>query len=204
MERNAANRSSVGSESITTGQCILVKHDEADEQGIDYAGQWKAKVLEVRALDTEHVYIRVAWLNRPEDLVGGRKAYHGKYELVPTNQMDVIDAMTVNGPCDVVHWEEQDDDSKELPDVRIQFYHVRERCCMLTRSQDQFFWRQTYDYVGTKTFSNLRKICVDNAPVNPDQMILQCGNPDCRKWQHIKCIAEDGAQQAGTSLLHLP
>ena len=45
---------------------------------MDFSGQWKAKVLEVRALDSEHVYIRVAWLNRPEDLQGGRKAYHGK------------------------------------------------------------------------------------------------------------------------------
>lgn len=107
----------MGSESITTGQCILVKHDEGEEQGIDYTGQWKAKVLEVRALDSEHVYIRVAWLNRPEDLTTGRKAYHGKYELVPTNQMDIIDAMSVNGPCDVARWDENDDESATLPEA---------------------------------------------------------------------------------------
>lgn len=70
-------------------------------------------------------------------------------------------------------------------------------CLWLTAIQDQFFWRQTYDYVGTKTFSDLRKICVDNAPVNPDEMILQCGKEDCRKWQHLRCIAEAAAQQAG-------
>lgn len=74
-------------------------------------------MLEVRALDTEHVYIRVAWLNRPEDLKAGRKSYHGRYELIPTNQMDIIDAMTVNGPCDVVHWDEQDDESPALAEV---------------------------------------------------------------------------------------
>ncbi len=53
----------------------------------------EAKVLEVRALDPEHVYIRVAWLNRPEDLAGGRQPHHGKNELIPTNQLDIIDAM---------------------------------------------------------------------------------------------------------------
>lgn len=63
------------------------------------------------------MYIRVAWLNRPEDLKTGRKAYHGKYELIPTNQMDIIDAMAVNGPCDVVQWDESDDESPALPEV---------------------------------------------------------------------------------------
>lgn len=63
--------------------------------------------------------------------------------------------------------------------------------------KDQFFWRQTYDYVGTKTFSDLRKICIDDAPVNPDEMILQCPSKECRKWQHIRCMATEAAQQAG-------
>ena len=27
-------------------------------------------------------------------------------------------------------------------------------------------------------------------------MILQCGNPECKKWQHLKCIAEAAAKQA--------
>jgi hypothetical protein len=124
----------VGSESIATGQCILVKADDSDDAKIDVAGQWKAKVLEVRALDSEHVYIRVAWLNRPEDLATGRKSYHGKNELVPSNQMDIIDAMAVNGSLEVQHWDDKDDNSAMMED-------------------DQYFWRQTLDYSGTRTFS---------------------------------------------------
>ena len=27
-------------------------------------------------------------------------------------------------------------------------------------------------------------------------MILQCSNKDCRKWMHVKCIAEDAAERA--------
>lgn len=103
---------------------------------MDTASQWKAKVLEVRALDPEHVYIRLSWLNRPEDLDSGRKDYHGKNELIPTNQMDVIDAMAVNGALEVKHWNEfADEDEKSMPD------------------EDEYFWRQTFDFANTKTFS---------------------------------------------------
>ncbi len=129
----------MGQESIAVGQSILVKHDTSEEAKIDIAAQWKGQVLEVRALDPEHVYIRVAWLNRPEDLPGGRKSYHGKNELIPTNQMDVIDAMSVNGKLEVGHWEEKDDDSM-LP------------------MEDQYFWRQTLDYGNMKTFSVCNKM----------------------------------------------
>lgn len=125
----------VGSESIATGQCILVKHDDSsDDARIDIPAQWKAKVLEVRALDSEHVYIRVAWLNRPEDLPQGREAFRGKNELIPTNQMDVIDAMAVNGSLELQWWDEADDEAGMV-------------------DEDTFFWRQTYDYSGTGKFS---------------------------------------------------
>jgi hypothetical protein len=114
----------------------LVKHDESKDPLIDVASQLKAKVLEVRALDPEHVYIRLSWLDRPEDLEGGRKDYHGKNELVPTNQMDVIDAMAVNGVLQVKHWDETaDDDEMSMPE------------------KDEYFWRQTFDFANTKTLS---------------------------------------------------
>lgn len=126
----------VGAESIATGECILVKHDDTADPKIDTASQWKAKVLEVRALDPEHVYIRLSWLNRPEDLDSGRKDYHGKNELVPTNQMDIIDAMAVNGALQVKKWDElADDDEASMPE------------------EEQYFWRQTFDFANTKTYS---------------------------------------------------
>ena len=125
----------MGSESIATGQCILVNYSDTDDDAkVDLANQWKAKVLEVRALDSEHVYARVVWLNRPEDLDSGRKAYHGKNELIPTNQMDIIDAMAVNGTLDIVHWNDTEDDGAMM-------------------AEDQYFWRQTFDYANTRTFS---------------------------------------------------
>lgn len=121
----------VGNESISTGQCVLIKQDDAEDATLDLAAQWKAKVLEVRALDSEHVFIRVAWLNRPEDLDSGRQAYHGTNELIPTNRMDVIDAMSVNGTFEIVKWDDGDNDTAVV-------------------SHEQYFWRQTLDYCENK------------------------------------------------------
>jgi hypothetical protein len=40
----------VGCGSIATGEFILVKHDGTDDFAVDSSSDWKAKVLEVRAL----------------------------------------------------------------------------------------------------------------------------------------------------------
>lgn len=60
----------------------------------------------------------------------------------------------------------------------------------------RYFWRQTYDYANTKSFSELRQICRDQTPQNPDETILQCSSAKCRKWMHVKCIAEDALERA--------
>lgn len=127
----------VVSESIAVGECVLVAHgslDTSKPNEIDVSEQWKAQVLDVRALDSEHVYVRVAWLNRPEDLESGRRPYHGKNELIPTNELDIIDAGSVNGRIDFVKWKEEEDDAEKM-------------------DEDQYFWRQTYDAATTRTFS---------------------------------------------------
>jgi len=113
--------------------------------------------------------------------------------------MDIIDAMAVNGKLDVKHWDETaDEDETSMPEV------------------DEYFWRQTFDFANTKTFSvrhecaflgsqhilltrssqALRKICVDDAPQNPDELIVQCSDVKCRKWLHVRCIAKQALQRA--------
>ena len=121
----------MGLGSIATGEFILVKHDGTDDLAADSSSDWKAKVLEVRALDEEHVYIRVSWLNRPEDLAGGRRDYHGKNELVPTNQIDIIDATTVNGKFDLKWRTEMEDiDSDDA------------------FGKEVYYWSQTLDFTN--------------------------------------------------------
>lgn len=129
----------VGSESIATGDFILVSHSITEGQAFDSLSDWKARVLEVRALDEEHVYVRVSWLNRPEDLEGGRQDHHGKNELVPTNQMDIINAQSVNGTFGLVRYDRlKYDDRNNAYD------------------QDGYFWRQTFDFATKMLLVKLR------------------------------------------------
>ena len=129
----------VGSESIATGDFILVSHSITEGPAFDSLSDWKARVLEVRALEKEHVYIRVSWLNRPEDLEGGRQDHHGKNELAPTNQMDVINAQAVNGTFRLTRYDRLEyDDRKNASD------------------QDEYFWRQTFDFTTEKLLVKLR------------------------------------------------
>lgn len=125
----------VGHERIATGDFILVSHIITEYPVFDSLSDWKAKVLEVRALDAEHVYVRVRWLNRPEDLKGGRQEHHGKNELVPTNQMDVINAQAVNGTFELIRYDHLEDEDRKN-----------------AFGTDEYFWRQTFDFT-TKSLS---------------------------------------------------
>jgi hypothetical protein len=110
----------------------LVRNDQSKFG--DHHSYWKAKVLETRALDSQHVYLRVVWINRPEDLPAGREQHHAIDELIPSNQMDFVDAIYVKGPVEVIHWSKR-------PGVGNAFNSTR----------PQYFWRQTYNYC-TKQF----------------------------------------------------
>jgi hypothetical protein len=62
-------------------------------------------------------------------LKGGRRDHHGTCELVPTNQMDVINAQAVNGTFELKHYKQlKDDDWKNAS------------------GKDEYFWRQTFDF----------------------------------------------------------
>lgn len=69
---------------------------------------------------------------RPEDLESGRKSYHGRYELIPSNHMSIVNAMSVNGSVTVTYWDELED--SKIPE------------------DEEYFWRQTNDMV-TNTLS---------------------------------------------------
>jgi hypothetical protein len=51
-------------------------------------------------------------------------------------------------------------------------------------------------YPANKNLQDLRKICVDEAPQNPDELIVQCSSAGCCKWLHVQCIAEQALQRA--------
>ncbi|KAF4555807.1 Hypothetical protein D9617_2g057710 [Elsinoe fawcettii] len=170
-------RCTVSEQTFGIGECVLVRSDEDDtEEGQEDDGtltQWKAQLHEVRALDENHVYLRVSWLYRPaRDLPGGGRPYHGKYELVPSTEMAIIDAKTINGALKVKYWDEYKDDDVHGP--------------------TEYFWRQSFGHLSS-TLSSLRTICSCAQPQNPDQQIVQCSN--CNDWQHAKCLEEEALQK---------
>src|SRR5271169_4881802 len=76
--------------------------------------------------------LQVVWLYWPEDLPNamdglkmakGCRSYHGQYELIPSNHMDVIDVCTFAGIASVEQWVEEDDEA----------------------SPKGLYWRQTFD-----------------------------------------------------------
>lgn len=160
------------------GQTIFVSKTP-EEQDADSAIQhWIGRVLEVRAGDAAHVYLRVYWLYRPEDLPGGRQPYHAESELIASNHMDIIEALSVMDKASVMHWDEDMD--KPWP------------------GKEQLFWRQTFD-VGRRKgqqLSSLRTVCVDKAPCNPDEGLIQC--PSCSEWLHAHCLEERAVEDAQT------
>ena len=103
---------------------MFVKKEEDDESAS--VSQWLARILEVRAGDPTHVYLRVYWAYRPEDLLEGRQPHHGDSEIIVSNHMDIIEARSVESIANVIHWDEYAEE-KEWP------------------ARDQLYWRQSLD-----------------------------------------------------------
>ncbi|TKX23461.1 putative chromatin binding protein [Elsinoe australis] len=165
-------RCTVSEQTFGIGECVFVRSDEDEKVEGDEDGslsQWKAQLHEVRALDENHVYLRVSWLYRPfRDLPGGPRSYHGKYELIPSTEMMIIDAKTINGALKVKYWDEYKDDD--------------------VHDATEYFWRQSFDHLSS-TLSSCRTICKCDQPQNPDQQIVQCSN--CNDWQHARCLEQE-------------
>lgn len=90
-----------------------------------------ARILEIRARDAQNVYARVYWVYRPEHTPGGRQSYHGENELLASNHMEIVDALTFVRRVDVVHWVQEDGVQAPAP-------------------AEGMYWRQTYDFISGK------------------------------------------------------
>lgn len=133
-------RCTLQEEVFSVGQMVFVKQEEGSKTSHSDAAvpNWIAKILEIRAHAPTHVFLRVYWAYRPEDLPEGRQPYHGKDELVVSNHMDIIEALTVTDSAEVSHWEDSPDESK-------------------WPKPDELFWRQSFDV--TKGKKGILSVC---------------------------------------------
>lgn len=150
----------------------------------DRKNLWVGEILECKAVDESHVYLRVFWLYWPEELPMGRQPYHGQKELVMSNAMDIIDAQSIASAAEVSAWNEDDDDADS---------GLGER-----------YWRQTFDVSkfekwksggkrGTKLpsgLSELKKHCICETEYNPDGTMFKCPNEKCARWNHEECVVD--------------
>ncbi|KAI5812180.1 hypothetical protein BZA77DRAFT_270353 [Pyronema omphalodes] len=162
----------VGRETFGIGDYLLINNASTNlvEQTED--NFWVAQVLEIRAKDEEHVYLRVYWMYKPEELPQGRQPYHGREELIQSNHMDIIDARTVGGRSTVKCWMENDD-NEENP----------------TGS----YWRQTFDY-DQQALGKLREHCTCKGYYNPDTIMIFCNA--CNMWLHEHCVMDSIKRRA--------
>ncbi|KAL8722378.1 MAG: hypothetical protein Q9181_007498 [Wetmoreana brouardii] len=150
-----------------------------------------ARILEIRARDSQNVYVRVYWLYRPEEIPSGRQPYHGEHELVATNHMEIVDTLRVIRPARVNHLE----DEKlwfRIPKVGL-------------------YWRQRYNFIlqelsrmipTLNTVTHLmqnqqvpRNHCICSRPVKPEGTVICCNNPQCGLLLHGNCIANAALEQ---------
>ncbi|KAF2836174.1 hypothetical protein M501DRAFT_1018982 [Patellaria atrata CBS 101060] len=145
----------------------------------DRLTDWVARVLEIRGGDTAHVYLRVYWMYRPEDLPAGRQPYHGRREVIASNDMQIIDAKSVQGRANVVRWDESnDDDDAWMAD------------------DEPLYWRQYYDKLSGQ-LSNPRTHCTCATPHKPEHPLLRCST--CATWLHATCLLRFSLRRIYTS-----
>lgn len=100
--------------------------------------EWVAQIVEFRADGPRNVFALVAWLYWPRHLYSawnaggpkakaGAKGYHGEYELVASNHLDIMDIFTIDDKINHLVERATGDADREG---------------MLT----ECYYRQTYDY----------------------------------------------------------
>lgn len=95
---------------------MLINHgDPAEPERLDarkvakgvwpYGETWAAKILKVLAGNESHVYLLVNYFYLPEDIkpshvhkpaLAGRQKHHSAYEVIASNELDVVDASMSN------------------------------------------------------------------------------------------------------------
>ncbi|KAI9763412.1 MAG: hypothetical protein M1840_000543 [Geoglossum simile] len=175
----------INQERFRVGHNVFVNHSNVAQgtelHDADLRKFWAAEVLEIRANDAEHVYLRVVWYYWPEELPGGKRYYHGRKEFVASNHMEIIHATTVAGRAAIYHWEENDR-PEEL---------------------EGYFWRQRFD-ATTRKLTPVQVYCVCGRAHNPDEVMVGCANPSCLKWLHGECVIKDVLRAAGNQYQPTP
>ncbi|KAI8472588.1 MAG: bah-phd domain-containing protein [Monoraphidium minutum] len=148
---------------ISVGDSILINPDTPE--GLPYIAFVK-DVLDGKGEDGEAA-LQVVWYYRPEEAVGGRKAFHGAKELFLSDHTDACSVATVIRKCRVLTLK----DYQGLAKV----------------GDDDYFSRFSYR-PASREFAPDRVpvFCRCELPYNPDRFMAMCDS--CEEWFHPECI----------------
>ncbi|KAK8913521.1 hypothetical protein VCV18_011528 [Metarhizium anisopliae] len=123
---------------------VYISNDTSIERQMDTAndlrrlGYWVAKILEIRASDEYHVYLRIYWMYSPDDLprntihannlVGERQYLYSENEILTSALVDIINVVSVVRKANVHEFGKPDDD----------------------KIQNGLYWRQAFDYLTSE------------------------------------------------------
>jgi hypothetical protein len=119
--------------------------------------------------------MEVAWLYRPEDAPGGRRAFHGARELLLSDHRDLVDAEAVAGRVRVVPLETW----VALPEPR----------------PGDVFFQRFFFRAATKAVepAAVAAFCTCRMPYNPDLEMVACRG--CGgSWAHPACVGAGAAR----------
>lgn len=144
------------------GDCVLIN---PDANAPAYVAKIK-RLFQISA-DPQDVELEVSWFYRPEEAVGGRKAFHGVAEIFDSDHVDKAHKNAIMGPCNV---------------MTIKNYEMRK-----VRSENDFYCRFKYK-PKTKEFEPdaVPVYCRCELPYNPDRPMAVCSG--CGEWYHPSCL----------------
>ncbi|KXZ42309.1 hypothetical protein GPECTOR_164g151 [Gonium pectorale] len=148
-----------------TGDTVLINPDAQ-------APAYIAKINKFVALssDPKDVELEVTWFYRPEEAIGGRKAFHGEAEVFASDHQDKAPLAAILGRC-TVHDIEKYEASTMLRE----------------RTEADFYCRFKY-FASKKQFDPDRVpvYCLCELPYNPDRPMVMCDS--CEEWYHPQCL----------------
>lgn len=149
------------------GDTVLIKSQEDSDQ---YPFIGVIKALHEPSSDASGAPTRdmtVNWYYRPNEVIGGRKHFHGAMEVFESDHSDTVDVSTIISHCDILSLDDYLDTDQVTPST--------------------FFTRYFYS-ARRKEFKPDRVMvyCTCQLPYNPDLPMVMC--EQCEEWYHLECL----------------
>ncbi|KZO96584.1 hypothetical protein CALVIDRAFT_536952 [Calocera viscosa TUFC12733] len=165
-------------EVYVAGPNALIDPDDVDEE-MDERQLWRARILEIRCLNSARVWLEIAWYWTPAEfakdvLKDFKPRLCGSKELIYVDgeRLDIINCASLNGHATVDEYHESD--------------HLRREQI----TEQDYYCRTQYD-AKHKTFKReVVSSCLCKQQYIPDDeaTMVFCPRSDCWTWYHTACL----------------